>query len=305
MHAGLLGYDLAGAFERLPLPDPRWPVLAMARYPAWVEFDAASRRCRVHGESEAAVQALAGRLGEVPRPVPPAPPPGAARLAPRWSRARYLDAARRARAYVHAGDVFQVNLSQGFDIVLADGDTPWEAFRRLCADSPAPHAAFLRLDDSRVVMTNSPERFLQVADGRVEARPIKGTRRRAADPVADRALAEELSASAKDRAENLMIVDLMRHDVSRVCRPGSIAVPRLCALESYANVHHLVSVVTGELEDGRDVFDLLAASFPPGSITGAPKVRRWRSSPNWKVSRAAPIVGRWAGSTVKNPWIST
>ena len=122
-------------------------------------------------------------------------------------------------------------------------------------------------------MTNSPERFLDVRDGRVEARPIKGTRPRSTDAVADAALVAELVASAKDRAENLMIVDLMRNDLSRVCRPGSVEVPRLCDVESYANVHHLVSVVTGDLADDRDVFDLLEASFPPGSITGAPKVR--------------------------------
>jgi para-aminobenzoate synthetase component 1 len=271
MHAGLFGYDLAAAFERLPHLDPRWPMLAVAHYPAWAEFDRDAGVCRLHGETQAAAEALAARLGADPAAAGPAP--GAARLTPRWSRERYLEAARRARDYVHAGDVFQVNLSQGFDIDLAAGDTPWDVFVRLCADSPAPHAAFLRLEDERVVMTNSPERYLDVRDGRVEARPIKGTRRRAADPGADAALAAELAASAKDRAENLMIVDLMRNDLSRVCRAGSVTVPRLCELETYANVHHLVSVVEGTLAEGRDVFDLLAASFPPGSITGAPKVR--------------------------------
>jgi len=271
LHAGLLGYDLAAAFERLPHLDPRWPMLAMARYPAWAEFDRAAGTCRVQGETAAAAKRLAGALGEG-EPVP-VPPVTGARLEPRWSRERYLGAARRARDYVHAGDVFQVNLSQAFDIELAEEDTPWAVFCRLCSDSPAPHAAFLRLDADRVVLTNSPERFLKVRDGRVEARPIKGTRRRAADPAADAALAAELSASAKDRAENLMIVDLMRNDMSRVCRPGSVGVPHLCDLESYANVHHLVSVVEGELAADHDVFDLLAASFPPGSITGAPKVR--------------------------------
>jgi len=270
-HAGLLGYDLAAAFERLPHLDPCWPMLAMARYPAWAEFDREAGTCRVHGETAGTVDRLAGALGEG-EPVPVSPATGA-RLEPRWSRERYLDAARRARDYVHAGDVFQVNLSQAFDIELAEDDTPWAVFCRLCSDSPAPHAAFLRLDADRVVLTNSPERFLKVRDGRVEARPIKGTRRRAADPDADAALAAELSASAKDRAENLMIVDLMRNDMSRVCRPGSVVVPHLCDLESYANVHHLVSVVEGELAADHDVFDLLAASFPPGSITGAPKVR--------------------------------
>ena len=256
MHAGLLGYDLAAAFERLPHLDPRWPMLAMARYPAWAEFDRAGGLCRVRGDSDAGVRELADLLSQ--QAEAPGAPSGHARLVPRWSRERYLEAARRARDYVHAGEVFQVNLSQGFDIELAEGDAPWPVFARLCADSPAPHAAFLRLDADHVVMTNSPERFLDVRDGHVEARPIKGTRRRAAEPEADAALAAELSASAKDRAENLMIVDLMRNDLSRVCRAGSVNVPRLCELETYANVHHLVSVVEGELDTGRDVFDLLA-----------------------------------------------
>jgi para-aminobenzoate synthetase component 1 len=272
MHAGLFGYDLAAAFERLPHLDPRWPPLAVARYDAWAEFDRAAGHCVVHAATEAAAGAFADLLGAAADAVPGVRP-GAASWLPRWSRGTYLDAARRARDYVHAGDVFQVNLSQAFDVILAPGDTPWAVFRRLCEASPAPHAAFLRLEGGHVVMTNSPERFLDVRAGKVEARPIKGTRRRAEDPAADAALAAELVASAKDRAENLMIVDLMRNDLSRVCDPGSVVVPLLCEVESYANVHHLVSAVEGELADGRDVFDLLAAAFPPGSITGAPKVR--------------------------------
>ena len=146
-------------------------------------------------------------------------------------------------------------------------------FERLCRASPAPHAAYFRLDATHVILTNSPERFVSVRAGQVEARPIKGTRKRSVDPVEDAALASELAASAKDRAENLMIVDLMRNDISRVCASGSVRVPVLCAVESYANVHHLVSVVEGELAAGQDMFDLVTASFPPGSITGAPKVR--------------------------------
>lgn len=272
MHAGLFGYDLAAAFERLPHLDPRWPPLALARYDAWAEFDRAAGHCIVHADTEDAARAFADLLGDGVE-APPAEAGGEASWTPRWSRETYLEAARRARDYVHAGDVFQVNLSQAFDVGLAPGDTPWSVFRRLCEGSPAPHAAYLCLDDAHVVMTNSPERFLDVRDGRVEARPIKGTRRRAADPAEDAALAAELSASAKDRAENLMIVDLMRNDVSRVCEAGSVVVPLLCEVETYANVHHLVSAVEGRLAAGMDVFDLLAAAFPPGSITGAPKVR--------------------------------
>jgi para-aminobenzoate synthetase component I len=271
--AGLFGYDLAAAFERLPHLDPRWPPLALARYPAWAEFDRDAATLRVRGQSADAVAALAKAIEASPPELSAPVEVRAADWSARWDRDTYLAAAGRARDYVHAGDVFQVNLSQAFDVRLGAADTPWQVFRRLCKGSPAPHAAYLCLDPDHIVLTNSPERFLRVAAGRVEARPIKGTRRRAADPVEDAALAAELSDSAKDRAENLMIVDLMRNDLSRVCRPGSVSVPVLCEIESYANVHHLVSVVEGELSGGQDVFDLLAASFPPGSITGAPKVR--------------------------------
>ena len=272
MHAGLFGYDLAAAFERLPHLDPRWPPLNFARYPAWAVLDKAAGQLVIHAPDRAAAERFAARLGDG-GPIDPVPPDGGAKWTPRWTRETYIAAARRARDYVHAGDVFQVNLSQGFDIALADGDAPWPVFCRLSARSPAPHAAYLCLGDDAVVMTNSPERFLDVRDGRVEARPIKGTRPRSTDAVADAALVAELVASAKDRAENLMIVDLMRNDLSRVCRPGSVEVPRLCDVESYANVHHLVSTVQGRLSPGRTAFDLIRATFPPGSITGAPKVR--------------------------------
>ena len=162
----------------------------------------------------------------------PATAPGKASWAARWPQDRYLAAARKARDYVHAGDVFQVNLSQAFDAILARGDAPYSVFQRLCHASPAPHAAYFRLDADHVILTNSPERFVSVRAGRVEARPIKGTRKRSDDPVADRALAAELVASAKDQAENLMIVDLMRNDLSRVCTPGSVRVPTLCGIET-------------------------------------------------------------------------
>ncbi|WP_300544341.1 aminodeoxychorismate synthase component I [Maricaulis sp.] len=290
MHAGLLGYDLAAAFERLPHLDTRWPPLAMGRYACWAEFDRAAGRLVVHAPDRAGAEAFAAGLGEG-MPDAPAVPSCTARWMPRWTPEMYLAAARKARNYVHAGDVFQVNLSQGFDVELAAGDGPWPVFRRLCEHSPAPHAAYFCLGGDRVVVTNSPERFLRVRNRRVEARPIKGTRRRAADPCEDAALAAELAASAKDRAENLMIVDLMRNDLSRVCAPGSVVVPRLCEVETYANVHHLVSVVEGALAPERDVYDLLAASFPPGSITGAPKVRAMEIISELEAEPRGPYCG--------------
>jgi para-aminobenzoate synthetase component 1 len=138
--------------------------------------------------------------------------------------------------------------------------------------SPAPFAAYLRLQGLALI-SNSPERFIQLQNGEAITQPIKGTRPRGADPAADAAAAAELMASDKDRAENLMIVDLMRNDLARVCRPGTVRAGPLYELQSFTNVHHLVSTVRGELGDGGDAFDLIGAAFPPGSITGAPKIQ--------------------------------
>jgi para-aminobenzoate synthetase component 1 len=186
------------------------------------------------------------------------------------SRPAYEAQVQRIRDYILAGDVFQVNLSQRFS-VPSTRDTV-ELYRRLQARSPAPFSACFVAGDHDV-LSISPELFLALDGAAVETRPIKGTRPRGANPEADTALATELLASAKDRAENVMIVDLMRNDLSRVAEPGSVAVPSLCGLESHPTVHHLVSTVTARLASGHDAFDLLAATLPAGSITGAPKVR--------------------------------
>ncbi len=271
-YAGLLGYELGRAFERWPdVPSglATWPAVAMGWYEAVAIFDTERQWLEVHGEAAAAAR-LAAALGEASyKPVA-----GAGVLDMVWPQARYLEAAEQARAYVRAGDVFQVNLSHPFRGSMPGVDAPFALMQRLSDDSPAAYSAYLRLDDDCAVVTNSPERFFQLrADGSVETRPIKGTRPRRDDPAADAAEIAALTASEKDRAENLMIVDLMRNDIARVCAPGSVKAPDLFKIESFANVHHLVSTVTGQLDDGRNVYDLLAASFPPGSITGAPKPR--------------------------------
>jgi para-aminobenzoate synthetase component I len=183
----------------------------------------------------------------------------------------YLAAVGRVRDYILAGDIFQTNLSQRFEALLEE--PPWELYLRLRQRNAAPCAAYFDTPQAEV-LSASPERFLRVdVDGRVETRPIKGTRPRGIGPEHDGALGRALTESAKDRAENLMIVDLMRNDLSRVCSPGTVRVPELFALERYATVHHLVSTVVGRLAPGHDALDLLSASFPGGSITGAPKVR--------------------------------
>ena len=188
-----------------------------------------------------------------------------------FTHAGYIEAVARVRDYIMAGDIFQANLAQRFEAPL--DEPPWTLYRRLRTRNAAPFATFFDFPEA-VVLGASPERFLRVdVEGHVETRPIKGTRPRGLGPEHDAALGLALTESAKDRAENLIIVDLLRNDLSRVCAPGSVRVPQLFALERYATVHHLVSTVVGDLASGTDVLDLLRAAFPGGSITGAPKVR--------------------------------
>jgi para-aminobenzoate synthetase component 1 len=182
----------------------------------------------------------------------------------------YRAAVERVIAYIHAGEVFQVNLAQR--LLLPARESAFEMYCRLREQSPAPFAGFFDLGDTQICSA-SPERFLCVRDNVVETRPIKGTRRRAAEPAGDRRAAEELLRSAKDRAENVMIVDLMRNDLSRTCRPESVHVSQLCGLESYASVHHLVSEVEGALREDQTPLTLLQTCLPGGYVTGAPTLR--------------------------------
>ena len=182
----------------------------------------------------------------------------------------YLSAVQRVREYILAGDIFQANLSQRFEAPLHEA--PLAFYQRLRHENPAPFGAYLACDEV-TVLSVSPERFLSLKGTQVETRPIKGTRPRGLGPMHDQALGRELTESEKDRAENVMIVDLLRNDLSRVCRPGSVRVPELFTLEQHPTVHHLVSTVLGELRPGVDATELLRATCPGGSITGAPKVR--------------------------------
>jgi para-aminobenzoate synthetase component 1 len=187
-----------------------------------------------------------------------------------FSHEEYLEAVKDAREYICAGDIFQVNLSQRFEAEL--NISPYELYQRLRKINPAPFASYLNFDEVSVVSA-SPERFLKVQGDWVETRPIKGTRPRGKSVTEDKALAQELLSSAKDRAENVMIVDLERNDIGRVCRYGTVKVSELTSLEKYPTVFHLTSTVTGRLRPDKNRFDLLKATFPGGSITGAPKVR--------------------------------
>jgi len=184
--------------------------------------------------------------------------------------AGYAARFRRVQDYVQSGDCYQINLARRFS-VRAAGD-PWTAYRELRSRNPAPFAAFLNTPPVRV-LCSSPERFLRVEGDRAETCPIKGTRPRSSDPEEDRRRRDELALSVKDRAENLMIVDLLRNDLGRSCAVGSVRVPSLFAVHSFAGVHHLVSRVTGRLAPGQDALSVLRGCFPGGSITGAPKIR--------------------------------
>ncbi len=313
---GVLGYELGRHLERVPLapaaPDDA-PEAGLLLCDVVVCLDNRARRAWIVSsglpEADPAARAVraAARLDHVEarlaaaRPLPPPPTPAAAPvIASGFTRASYEGAVRRVIDYILAGDVFQVNLSQRFTTALPAGLSPYDLFRRLQRANPAPFGAYLALGDT-VVASSSPERFLRLGDGRVETRPIKGTRPRGTTPDADAALAAELEASEKDRAENVMIVDLMRNDLSRVCRDGTVDVPQLCAVERFATVMHLVSSVTGRMRDGLGAVDLLEACFPGGSITGAPKIRAMEIIAELEPVRRGPYCGAighagWDGS---------
>lgn len=296
----LLGYELGSAVERLPPPHPDdlgLPDLWAARFDTIAAFDMQDRRAWVISTAgEAAAWAFAARLGNEPPPPPAAVP---VPWRPERRREEHEAAVAAAIDYINAGDIFQANITQRFLADLPPGLPVFDLYRRLRALSPAPFAAFLNLGEGAAVASASPERFLRLdADGRVETRPIKGTRPRRADPAADADEAAALLGSGKDRAENLMIVDLLRNDIGRVCRVGSVRVPVLCGLESFASVHHLVSVVEGRLASGHGPVDLLCACFPGGSVTGAPKVRAMEVIAELEPARRGPYCGSiaWLGA---------
>jgi para-aminobenzoate synthetase component 1 len=202
---------------------------------------------------------------------PPASAPSPPRLQADFTRAEYRAAVRRALEHIAAGDIYQVNLAQRFRVVPAPH--PAALFRALRERAPAPFSAYVALPGGDGIVSSSPERFFRIEGDRIETRPIKGTRPRGRTPAEDAALAGELRTSGKDRAENVMIVDLERNDLGRICAIGSVRVPALWEVESYSNVHHLVSRVEGTLRPGVTPGEILRAMFPGGSITGAPKIR--------------------------------
>lgn len=310
---GFLGYELGRVLERLPArhgDGDGTPDMLVGLYDTAAVFDAQERRCRVVStgfpETEPTARraralargaALAERLAQGPDTLPP-PAAATAPWRPEVTRERYTAQVARVLEYIRAGDIFQANFTGRFLAPRPADVGVFDLYRRLLGRSPAPFAACLTGAGGYGIASASPERFLKLsAGGRIETRPIKGTRPRGRTAQEDADLAADLASSVKDRAENLMITDLLRNDIGRVSRIGSVRVPSLCAVETFASVHHLVSVVEGDVRPGLGPVDLLRATFPGGSITGAPKIRAMEIIDELEAARRGPYCGSavWIG----------
>lgn len=307
---GFFAYELGGVLEKLPRPKttPLPADMVVGLYDVIAAFDHETRKAFViaSGFPESGADArraraerraawLAGALGTEAAPIKDHAP-----VSWRAESRRSQHEARVAATIeaIRAGDIYQANITQRFHVPLPQGAEPFALYRKLRARSPAPFAAFFNGGGSLFLLSASPERFLKCTRrGDVETRPIKGTRPRGRTPAEDAAHAQDLRSSAKDIAENLMIVDLLRNDLSRICEPGSVQAPVLCGLETFASVHHLVSVVTGRLRTDAGAVDLLKAAFPGGSVTGAPKIRAMEIIHDLEPSARGPYCGAiaWLG----------
>ncbi|MCF2860062.1 aminodeoxychorismate synthase component I [Pseudoalteromonas sp. SMS1] len=270
---GYFGYDLGRYIEKLPEQasvDISLPDMTAGLYLDALIFD--NKKQQWFYVSQPHVNRLDLYLSIIHGPVAQSAP---FELLTDWrsnmTQPQYTAKFDKIHQYLLSGDCYQINLAQRFSAQYAG--TPWLAYTKLRANNKAPFSAFYNLGDDKAIVSVSPERFISVRSNHVETKPIKGTLPRLSDPVKDKAQAEILRNSSKDRAENVMIVDLLRNDLSKVAKPGSVNVPKLFEIESFPAVHHLVSTVTSELADGRSAVDQLEAAFPGGSITGAPKIR--------------------------------
>ncbi len=286
---GFFSYDLCQHLFKLPaakMDDMQFPDLVLGFYDVVLAFDNLTKQAWVFSsgypvrEQEARKQHAKKRLENLIKQIEQVTAMPALTqticaeqdIRADFLKHQYATAVRKVVDYILAGDIFQANISQRFITELPENFTAFDLYRRLRLLNPAPFAAYLNFADI-VLVSASPERFLKLTAGQVETRPIKGTRPRGKNQLDDENFAHELLASEKDHAENVMIVDLLRNDLSRVCEDHSVQVPQLCQLESYATVHHLVSVVIGKLQKKYHALDLFCAAFPGGSITGAPKIR--------------------------------
>lgn len=203
----------------------------------------------------------------------------------------YVNAVIATKKYILEGDIYEANFTQQFKTKISDKTNLLNLYFSLMEHNPAPFSAFLRIQDGGCIVSASPERFIKLAGEVLEACPIKGTRKRSADLIEDKKLADELVNSEKDRSENIMIVDLMRNDLSRVCKPKTVQVHELCSLKSFHTVHHLVSKITGELKNSLSAMDIIESTFPPGSVTGAPKIRSMEIISELEGEQRGPYCG--------------
>ncbi len=294
-YAGLFGYGLGRRFERVPAArsdEFQVPDLFVNRYDWVVAFDHSQNRAWLisRNRSQGQVRDLV-KLATLREPIPRDSKRVAGQrpaVQSNFTREGYIAAVRRVIDYIHAGDVFQVNLSQRLLAPLSE--RPLDLYDRLRERCPSPFGCYFDTGDFQI-LSASPEQFLKVSVGEVVTRPIKGTRPRGRTPEDDAALLRDLTTNPKDRAENVMIVDLLRNDLGRVCEYGSIRVPRVCEVESYNYVHHLVSEVRGRLRSNLTPWDLLRATFPGGSVTGAPKVRAMEIIAELEPTARGPYCG--------------
>lgn len=275
---GYFAYDLGRRIERLPTiaeDDMQMPDMAVGIYHWAYIADHVEKKATLVGDmSEPRVRLnwrdIISMVTNVAEHQDEYKYSAANEIVSNMTEAQYKQKFAAVKNYIGSGDCYQVNLAQRFTAQV--NGSPWEGYKKMRNINPSPFSAFINVPEFSV-LSASPERFLQVQNNIVETKPIKGTRPRAIDPQKDQVLQNELSASLKDQAENVMIVDLLRNDLSKCCAPNSVKVPKLFALESFPTVHHLVSTVTGELPQEVSPIRLLRACFPGGSITGAPKIR--------------------------------
>ncbi len=287
--AGFFSYELSRHLENLPhhsIDDMQFPDMALGFYDLVIGFDQLEKRTWIFSNgfpekntakremrAQERLTALLNQIAQAEDVLPLTPIQfNEQTIQSHFTSSSYQAAVQKVKNYILAGDIFETNISQRFRAELPADFNPFDLYRTLCTLNPAPFAAYVNLAGT-ILVSASPERFLLLTDRQIETRPIKGTRPRGKNPEEDKILATELLASEKDHAENVMIVDLMRNDLSRVCEDHSVKVSQLCGLESYATVHHLVSVITGHLKKNLTAVDLLRATFPGGSITGSPKIR--------------------------------
>lgn len=309
--AGYLSYDLCHHLEKLPHAknDKPLPDFILGFYDLIIAFDHELKKswifssgypCKDADREEHAKQRLLWLKDKIAENIKSIPAmkklTSSVKIQSNFTSQQYQEAVKKVKNYILAGDIFEANISQCFSAVLPDNLTPFALYQQLRTMNPAPFAAYFVTEDVTIASA-SPERFLQLTAGLVEARPIKGTRPRGKNAIEDEVLARELLDSEKDCAENIMIVDLLRNDLSRVCEKHSVIVKKLCGLESYANVHHLVSVVQGKLQEQYHSIDLLRATFPGGSITGAPKIRAMEIIAEIEPIKRGPYCGSmvWLG----------